>query len=83
MYAIRSYYEPALGLDRGHAAGAGGGDGLPVDGVLDVSTRPHAFNRRAGRTCNCHDVPDIVRGDLAAKDVGVRPMADCDSYNFV
>ena len=28
----------ALGVDGGHAAGAGGGDGLAVDVVLDVAT---------------------------------------------
>ena len=36
--------EPALGFDRGHAAGAGGGHGLAVDVVLHVAGGEHAFD---------------------------------------
>ena len=37
--------EPALGVDRGHAARAGGGDGLAVGVVLDVAAGEHARRR--------------------------------------
>src|SRR5437763_1075392 len=38
--------EPALGVERGHAAGAGGGDGLPVVVVRHVAGREHAVHAR-------------------------------------
>ena len=47
--------EPALGLERGHAAGAGGGDGLAVDEVLDVAGGEDA-RRRWSASC-----PGLVR----------------------
>ena len=66
--------EPALGVDRGHAAARGGRDRLPVDGVLDVTAGEHAGRRwsryrRSGcsrpdrgradrRTMRCWGVPD-------------------------
>ncbi|MCK7529277.1 MAG: hypothetical protein MZV64_72840 [Ignavibacteriales bacterium] len=37
----------ALGVEGGHAAGAGGGDGLPVGVVLHVAAREHAGHVRA------------------------------------
>ena len=41
--------EPALGVDGGHAAGAGGGDGLAVDVVLDVAAGEDAVDVGGGR----------------------------------
>ena len=47
-------FEPALGVDRRHAAGAGGGDRLAVGRVLHVAAR----RTRPGRWCTC------VRGSV-------------------
>src|SRR5688500_12816161 len=41
-------FEPALGVDGGHATGAGGGDRLPVGVVLHVAAGEHARDVRPG-----------------------------------
>ncbi len=41
--------EEALGVERAHRAGAGGGDGLPVDVILDVADGEDARDVRLGR----------------------------------
>ena len=46
---LRHALEVFLGVDRRHAAGAGGGDRLAVDVVLDVAAR----RRRRGRSSAC------------------------------
>src|SRR5262249_43727373 len=38
---FRDVVEVALGVDRGHAARSGGGNGLPVDVILDVAAGEH------------------------------------------
>ena len=42
--------EKSLGVERGHAAGAGGGDGLAVGLVHHVTAGEHARDAGAGRT---------------------------------
>src|SRR5712664_1719702 len=42
--------EPALGVDGGHAAGAGGGDGLAIDRVGRVARGEHAGDAGLGRS---------------------------------
>ena len=44
---LRQPIEVVLGIDRSHAAGAGGGDGLPVDVILHVAAREDARNARS------------------------------------
>nr|GEU28440.1 hypothetical protein [Tanacetum cinerariifolium] len=72
-------FEVALGIQRGHAAGAGAGDGLAVDMVLHVAGGKHAgsggggghaFGARAGL-----DVA-VVHVQLAFEDARVRLVAD-------
>src|SRR5512133_3622002 len=41
--------QPALSVERGRAAGAGGGDGLPVGAVDDVAGREDALDGGARR----------------------------------
>jgi hypothetical protein len=55
-------FEPALGLDRGHAAGAGGGDGLAVDLVLNVAAGEDAFDASARRAGVGEDVAGCACG---------------------
>src|SRR5687767_7077676 len=45
---LRHTLQVPLGVDGGHAAGAGGGDGLAVDVVLDVAAREDARHARLG-----------------------------------
>ncbi len=47
--------EEALGIDRGHAARAGGGDRLPIDVILHVAGGEHTRHVRA-RAAVRHDV---------------------------
>src|SRR5439155_4165760 len=73
----------ALGLERGHAAGAGGGHRLAVDVILDVSGGEDTGHRRLRRP---RDDLDVVVGqevELAAKDLGVRTMPDRDKEAVV
>src|SRR2546427_2724176 len=68
----------ALGLERGHAAGAGGGHRLAVDVILNVPGGEDTGHRRLRRP---RDDLDVVVGqevDLAANDLGVRTMPDRD-----
>src|SRR5512133_3625168 len=69
--------QPALGVDRGRAAGAGGGHRLPVGVVDDVAGREHAVDAGRGRgRVGRDDVAGLVELDLATEQVGVRGVAD-------
>ena len=72
-------FEPALGVDGGHAARAGGGDRLAVGVVLHVAAGEHA------RRCWCTssraaviEVAVVVHVEEALEQVGVGPVADGD-----
>src|SRR5690606_22540108 len=60
--------EPALGVDGGHAAGAGGGDGLAVDVVLRVAAGEDAGDVGVGRARARLDVAGLVHVEPAAED---------------
>jgi hypothetical protein len=68
--------EPALGVDRGHAAHARGRDRLPVDLVADVAGREHAFDRRVRAVVDL-DVADVVHVEQALEhsEFGLWPIA--------
>src|SRR5438093_10346720 len=67
-------FEPALGVDRGHAAHSGGGDRLAV-GVVDVvAAGEHAFDRRP-RTVVHADVSEVVELELSLEDLRLRVVA--------
>ena len=73
-----------LGIERGHAAGARRGDGLPVNGIGHVPGREHA--RQAGRRglargpAPGHDIA-ALHLKLAGEDlrVGLMPNRDKDA----
>ena len=70
--------EPALGLERRHAAEPGGGHRLAEDVVGDVAGGEHAFNagrRRAGRGLN---ISVRLQRDLAAHQLGRGRVTDGD-----
>jgi hypothetical protein len=66
--------QEALGFERGHAAGAGGGDGLAVDAVLHVAGVEHASDA-GSRAALGEDVAVGVEFDLALKDLRVGDVA--------
>src|SRR6267142_4333388 len=67
-----------FGLKRGHAAEAGGGDGLAVDFVGDVAGGEHAGYRGRGRVRRHLDIARGLQLDLAADEFGRRRMPDGD-----
>src|SRR5947209_23424 len=71
--------QPALGVDGGHAAGAGGGDGLAVGPVLDVAGGEDALHVQVGTPVG-QQVRRVVHGQLAHEQVGVGVVADGDEH---
>ena len=69
--------EVAFGVEGGHSAGAGGGDGLAVVVVGDVAGGEDAFHARvgAGRS-GPGDVALVGELQLAVEETGVRGVAD-------
>jgi hypothetical protein len=70
--------QEALGIQRGHAAGAGRGDRLAVDLVHHVAAREHAGHagpRRAGLDL---DIMVRIELEMPAEQLGRRVVADRD-----
>src|SRR6476469_4720319 len=74
----RAVAEEALGVERPHAAGAGGGHGLAVGPVDDVADREDAAEVGPGRAGLGEDVSVLVGLDLAGRDLRARGVADRD-----
>ena len=70
--------EPALGVDGGHAARAGGGDRLAVGVVLHVAAGEDAVDVGVRRAGLGDEVAVVVHVEHALEQVGVGPMADGD-----
>src|SRR5205085_4358569 len=71
--------QPALAVERGHAAGAGRGDGLAVDVVDGVAAGEDALDvRDGGVVMRQDDVALLVELDLSLVDRSVRRVADGD-----
>ena len=70
-------FEPALGVDRGLAAVAGGRDGLAIAVIVDVAGDEDAVDLRAGLVAH-DEVAHRVDLEPVAEDVGVRLVADGD-----
>ena len=70
--------EVALGVERRHAARAGGGDRLAVDVVLDVAGREDAGDVRLGRAGPRDEVAGLVVVELVEEELRVRVVADRD-----
>src|SRR5262249_350504 len=73
-------FQPALGIDRGHATAAGGGDRLPVHLVLHVATREYAVDAGVGALALGRDVAARVEIELALEELRVRLVADGDEH---
>src|SRR5437868_5910537 len=76
MTAEASVFQPAFGLNRSHAAGAGSGNGLAEYGILNVAARKHAGNVGAHRIRMGLDVAVAIEIDLAFEDFGIRIVTD-------
>ncbi len=70
-------FEEFFGLEGGHAAGAGGGDGLSVAAVLDVAAGEDAGDTGQNVVLGL-DVAVIVEVDLAVEHFGVGLVADAE-----
>src|SRR4051794_15197210 len=68
--------EPALGVDRGRRAGAGGGDRLAVDVVDDVTAGEDAVDVGPGRGVVNLDVALVVELQLAGEQLAPGVVAD-------
>ena len=68
--------QPPLGVERGGAAGAGGGDRLPVGVVDEVAAGEDAVEVGAGRRCVDLHVAGVVEVDLAAEQLAARVVTD-------
>src|SRR2546430_9444873 len=60
--------QPALSVERGRAAGAGGGDSLPVGAVDDVAGREDALDGGARRRLVDQQVAVGVGGELRSEE---------------
>src|SRR5689334_20995868 len=68
-------FEITLGFHGGHAARAGGGDGLAVSAILHVAGMEHAGNVGA-RAAFRDDVAFRIGFDLAPENLGVGNVPD-------
>src|SRR5260370_14410545 len=72
--------QPSLRVQRRRAAGAGGGDRLPVGPVHHVARREHALDAGPGAPLLDDQVPLRVGGELPGAQLAARVMADRDEY---
>ncbi len=72
--------QPFLGLERRHAAGAGGRHGLPENLVLHVTGRVDAFDIGRGRIGLGDQIALAVHRELALEQLGVGRVADGDEH---
>src|SRR5687767_10041434 len=70
--------EEFLRIEGGHAAGAGGGDGLAVDLVLHVAARKHALDTGARAAGLDPDIAVAIEIEMAAEQLGRGLMPDRD-----
>ena len=70
--------EQALGVERRHTAGAGGGDRLAVDVILHVAGGEDAVDVRLGRAGRREQVAGLVVVELVDEELRVRVVADRD-----
>src|SRR5439155_856208 len=69
--------QPAFGIERGHASGAGGGDRLPVVIVGDVSGGEDPLDTGVRPLGRCPlNVPFLVELELAPEEISIGGVAD-------
>jgi len=80
------FFEVLLYFEGGHAAGAGGGDGLAVAAVLDVSAGEDAGDDfavlRGEDIVLCENVAVGVEVDHALKGLGIGDVANGEEHEF-
>ena len=76
---LRQPFQILLGVDRRHAAGAGGGNRLTVDVILDVARGEDARDVGA-RAVVRQDVAVRVHLELTLEERRVRRVADRDEH---
>src|SRR5690349_3340113 len=72
--------QPALGVDGGRTAATGGGDGLTVRVVDEVTRREHTGHRGECRASLDQDVALGIEVDLPADEFAARVVADRDEH---
>src|SRR4051812_46273221 len=75
---VEGFGQPALGVDRRRGAGAGGGDGLPVDVVDHVATGEDAVDVGPGGRVLDLDVAGVVQFELSGEQLAARVVPDGD-----
>src|SRR4051812_25015591 len=76
------FRKEALGVESGHAAGAGGGDRLAVDLVHDVAAGEDSGHAGIGGSGFDLDIAVRIELQLAAEQFGRRRVADGDEAAF-
>ena len=71
-----------FGVDRGHAAGAGGGDGLAIDRILRVAAGENAGDVCLHRAAFGLYIAYVVHLQPAFEKLGIRPVADGDKNSL-
>src|SRR5882672_3588594 len=77
--SVPFFFQIFLHFEGGHAPAAGGGDGLAVTAVLDVSTGEHSWNFRE-HVLVCDEISVGVGVELASEDRRVRDVADAEEH---
>ena len=76
---VRVLFQELFRIEGGHAAGAGGGDGLTIAMVLNVAGDEHAGNGRQAAVIG-DEVAVAVHFQLALEDGRVRIVANGDEH---
>src|SRR6185295_14288176 len=77
LEVMATCFQETLGVDGGHAAGAGSSHGLAVRRVLDIAGGEDAWHT-CGRSLCCTDIPLGVHVQLAAEEMSVGTVPDRD-----
>ena len=65
-----------FGIERGHAAGSGSGDGLAVAFVLNVAAGKNSINAGLGGSGFGDDIASIIKFELAFEELCIGKMPD-------
>src|SRR5215813_7631934 len=68
--------QPALGIDRRHAARAGCGDGLSIDAISHITGGKYALDVGVGRAGTDLEIAEVVHIELALENRRVGLVAD-------
>src|SRR5262245_40929599 len=77
---VRLCLQPALGVDRGHATAASGGDRLTVHRIVHVASGEHALDAGLLAARGHDHIALGVGGELALEELGVGLVTDGDEH---